>query len=190
MSPRAEGVDRIEQLAGVGLDRPGSADQGRGARAPRRRNRPHPRPSGRVDGNRRRRRCRDPAASSGGSTRWSLSATSTPTTATGSDVPVATDSTEDVTALRSQFHSFLENAPKPTGLRNYGPTPTAADVEPGRAWHKYLAEHGYVCLHWPAEYGGADASVAYPGDLRRGVRARRGPAPARYHRASTSSARS
>ncbi len=86
---------------------------------------------------------------------------STPTTATGSDVPVATDSTEDVTALRSQIHSFLENAPRPTGLRDYGPTPTAADVKPGRAWHKYLAEHGYVCLHWPTEYGGADASVAF-----------------------------
>jgi len=64
-------------------------------------------------------------------------------------------------ALRAQIHSFLENAPKPAGLRNYGPTPTAADVEPGRAWHRYLAEHRYVCLHWPVEYGGADASVLF-----------------------------
>lgn len=74
---------------------------------------------------------------------------------------VATESTADIDALRSKFRDFLEQAPKPTGLRNYGPTPTPADVEPGRAWHKYLAEHGYVCLHWPVEYGGADASVAY-----------------------------
>jgi alkylation response protein AidB-like acyl-CoA dehydrogenase len=55
----------------------------------------------------------------------------------------------------------LESAPKPPGLRNYGPTPTAEDIDPGRAWHKYLAQHGYVCLHWPVEFGGADASVAY-----------------------------
>lgn len=76
-------------------------------------------------------------------------------------MPVADERAEDTAALRSQIHSFLENAPKPAGLRNYGPTPTTADVEPGRAWHKYLAEHGYVCLHWPVEYGGADASVSY-----------------------------
>ncbi|BCP08025.1 acyl-CoA dehydrogenase [Mycobacterium paraintracellulare] len=55
----------------------------------------------------------------------------------------------------------MDKAPKPAGLRNYGPTPTAADVEPARVWHKYLAEHGYVCLHWPVEYGGANASVAH-----------------------------
>ncbi|MDT5018540.1 MAG: hypothetical protein QOD39_4700, partial [Mycobacterium sp.] len=70
-------------------------------------------------------------------------------------------SAEDTDVLRAQFRSFLENAPKPEGLRNYGPTPTADDIEPGRTWHRYLAEHGYACLHWPVEYGGADASVAY-----------------------------
>jgi alkylation response protein AidB-like acyl-CoA dehydrogenase len=93
--------------------------------------------------------------------RWSPSATSTPTTSTGSDVSVAAEPAEDTAALRGQIHAFLENAPKPAGLRNYGPTPTAADVEPGRAWHRYLAEHKYVCLHWPVEYGGADASVPF-----------------------------
>ena len=74
---------------------------------------------------------------------------------------VAAEPAEDTAALRSQIHSFLENAPKPAGLRNYGPTPTAGDVEPGRAWHRYLAGHGYVCLHWPVAYGGADATVAF-----------------------------
>lgn len=73
----------------------------------------------------------------------------------------STEDTEGIAALRSQFRSFLENAPKPRGLRNYGPTPTADDIEPGRTWHKYLAQHDYVCLHWPVEYGGANASVAY-----------------------------
>jgi alkylation response protein AidB-like acyl-CoA dehydrogenase len=76
-------------------------------------------------------------------------------------VTVAPEDTQDLDELRSQCRSFLENAPKPDGLRNYGPTPTADDIGPGRAWHKYLANHGYACLHWPADHGGADASVAY-----------------------------
>ncbi|BBZ15571.1 acyl-CoA dehydrogenase family protein [Mycobacterium branderi] len=66
------------------------------------------------------------------------------------------DTTE---ALRREIRAFLNAAPKPPGLRNYGQTPTASDVEPGRQWHRYLAAHGYTCLHWPREYGGADASV-------------------------------
>ncbi|MGX9787756.1 acyl-CoA dehydrogenase family protein [Mycobacterium sp. MMS18-G62] len=88
-------------------------------------------------------------------------ANTTRNSTTSPDVPRAHGTNEDVAALRSQFRSFLESAPKPPGLRNYGPTPTADDIEPGRAWHKYLARHGYVCLHWPVEFGGADASVAY-----------------------------
>ncbi len=71
------------------------------------------------------------------------------------------DVVEDVDALRAEFRRFLEAAPKPAGLRNYGPTPTAADVGPGRQWHRYLADHGYTCLHWPREFGGAAATVAY-----------------------------
>ncbi|MGO9386063.1 MAG: acyl-CoA dehydrogenase, partial [Mycobacterium sp.] len=68
--------------------------------------------------------------------------------------------TKDIDALRSEIRGFLESAPKPAGLRNYGATPTAADVEPGQQWHRYLATHGYTCLHWPREFGGADATVA------------------------------
>jgi alkylation response protein AidB-like acyl-CoA dehydrogenase len=67
--------------------------------------------------------------------------------------------TNDVT--RDEIRTFLQNAPKPPGLRNYGPTPTAEDVDPGRCWHRYLAEHGYTCLHWPREFGGADAAVVF-----------------------------
>jgi alkylation response protein AidB-like acyl-CoA dehydrogenase len=76
---------------------------------------------------------------------------------------IETRDIEDVDALRSGIRVFLQNAPKPAGLRNYGPTPTAEDVEPGRAWHKLLAEHGYACLDWPAEHGGAGASVLMQG---------------------------
>jgi alkylation response protein AidB-like acyl-CoA dehydrogenase len=67
---------------------------------------------------------------------------------------------ENVDTLRAQIRAFVERAPKPTGLRNYGPTPTAADIEPARVWHKYLAERGFACLDWPTEYLGAGASIS------------------------------
>ncbi len=66
---------------------------------------------------------------------------------------------EDAEAIRAEIRRFLASAPKPDGLRNYGPTPTDDDVAPGRQWHRYLAEHGYACLHWPTQHGGQDASV-------------------------------
>jgi alkylation response protein AidB-like acyl-CoA dehydrogenase len=67
---------------------------------------------------------------------------------------------EDIDALRAEIRAFIDGAPRPAGLRDYGNTPTAADVQPGRQWHQHLAAHGYTCLHWPVAYGGADASVA------------------------------
>src|ERR1700761_6302669 len=75
--------------------------------------------------------------------------------------PEVTKDLNEVDALRAEIRSFLHNAPRPAGLRNYGPTPTADDVEPGRVWHRYLADHGYACLHWPREFGGAAATVTY-----------------------------
>jgi alkylation response protein AidB-like acyl-CoA dehydrogenase len=75
--------------------------------------------------------------------------------------PEVTKDLNDVDALRAEIRSFLDSAPRPAGLRNYGPTPTADDVEPGRIWHRYLADHGYACLHWPREFGGAAATVTY-----------------------------
>lgn len=71
------------------------------------------------------------------------------------------DDIDDIDAMRREIRAFLERAPKPLGLRNYGPTPTAADVEPGRQWQRYLAEHGYACLHWPREHGGSNAPLAF-----------------------------
>ncbi|CAN5424784.1 acyl-CoA dehydrogenase family protein [soil metagenome] len=71
-------------------------------------------------------------------------------TTMGTEVPV-----------RAEIRAFLQAAPRPDGLRNYGPTPTDADVGPGRSWHRYLADHGYACLHWPREYGGQDVPVSY-----------------------------
>jgi alkylation response protein AidB-like acyl-CoA dehydrogenase len=66
---------------------------------------------------------------------------------------------EDGAAIREEIRSFLSSAPKPDGLRNYGPTPTDDDIPAGRTWHRYLADHGYACLHWPARHGGQEASV-------------------------------
>ncbi|WP_236147495.1 acyl-CoA dehydrogenase family protein [Mycolicibacterium sp. CH28] len=66
---------------------------------------------------------------------------------------------EDGAAIREEIRSFLSSAPRPDGLRNYGPTPTDDDIPAGRTWHRYLADHGYACLHWPARHGGQDASV-------------------------------
>lgn len=62
---------------------------------------------------------------------------------------------------RGELRVFLQQAPKPAGLRNYGSTPITDDVEAGRRWHAYLAKHRYTCLHWPREYGGVDASVPF-----------------------------
>ncbi|SEP59988.1 Acyl-CoA dehydrogenase [Mycobacterium sp. 88mf] len=69
--------------------------------------------------------------------------------------------TASPTVTRAELRAFLADAPKPAALRNYGPTPTGADVGPGSEWHAFLAEHGFTCLHWPVEYGGRDASVAF-----------------------------
>jgi 3-oxochol-4-en-24-oyl-CoA dehydrogenase len=75
--------------------------------------------------------------------------------------PEVANEQKDPDAVRAEIRAFLADAPKPAGLRNYGPTPTADDVEPGRIWHRYLADHGFACLHWPREFGGAAASVAH-----------------------------
>ena len=66
----------------------------------------------------------------------------------------------DLDELRGAIRQFLSDSPRPKGLRNYGPTPTPDDVQPGRRWHQYLASHGYAGLHWPTEYGGSDAPVS------------------------------
>lgn len=78
----------------------------------------------------------------------------------GTDLSTPVD-VEDIDAIRASIRTFLAGAPRPAGLRNYGPTPTAEDVDSGRLWHRHLADNGYTCLHWPREFGGAAASVAF-----------------------------
>ena len=41
-------------------------------------------------------------------------------------------------------------------------------VEVGKAWQKKKAEGGWVCLHWPKEYGGRGATPVETRDLAAG----------------------
>lgn len=62
-------------------------------------------------------------------------------------------------SFREEVAHFLRTAERPAGLTDYGPTPTAADVVPGRQWQRLLAANGLACLHWPIEFSGRAASV-------------------------------
>jgi alkylation response protein AidB-like acyl-CoA dehydrogenase len=74
---------------------------------------------------------------------------------------VSTGRFDDPEAFREQVRTWLARVPRPAGLRDYGPTPTLADVPTGRRWQRVLMDHGYACLHWPVEYGGAGAPAAF-----------------------------
>lgn len=63
-------------------------------------------------------------------------------------------------SFRDDVIHFLQTVQRPDGLVDYGPTPSAEDVQAGREWQRILAAHGYACLHWPLDHGGRDASVA------------------------------
>lgn len=67
---------------------------------------------------------------------------------------------EVVTGFRAEVRRWLAEAPRPEGLHDYGPTPSPEDVPTGRVWQRQLHDAGYAGLHWPAEHGGRDASVA------------------------------
>jgi alkylation response protein AidB-like acyl-CoA dehydrogenase len=69
------------------------------------------------------------------------------------------DDGRPATGFRAEVRAWLETTPRPNGLRDYGPTPTAADVPAGREWQAALAAAGYACLHWPVRWGGRGAGV-------------------------------
>lgn len=62
--------------------------------------------------------------------------------------------------FRAEVRTWLATVERPAGLRDYGATPTAADIPAGRAWQGLLCDAGYACIGWPAEHGGHGASVA------------------------------
>ena len=61
--------------------------------------------------------------------------------------------------FRSQLVEWLSTVDRPVGLRDYGMTPTEADLDSAIAWHRLLYEAGYAGLSWPIEHGGQNASV-------------------------------
>jgi alkylation response protein AidB-like acyl-CoA dehydrogenase len=66
---------------------------------------------------------------------------------------------EPVDRFRAEVRAWLAGVDRPAGLRDHGATPTPADVPPGRAWQRLLADAGLACLAWPVAYGGRDATV-------------------------------
>jgi alkylation response protein AidB-like acyl-CoA dehydrogenase len=62
-------------------------------------------------------------------------------------------------AFRDRLVHWLSTVERPEGLRDYGMTPTEADLEAAVAWHRLLDEAGYAGLSWPTDHGGKDASV-------------------------------
>jgi alkylation response protein AidB-like acyl-CoA dehydrogenase len=65
----------------------------------------------------------------------------------------------DEAAFRNELVHWLESVERPPGLRDYGMTPTEADLDSAIAWHRLLYQAGYAGLSWPAAHGGRDAST-------------------------------
>jgi alkylation response protein AidB-like acyl-CoA dehydrogenase len=59
----------------------------------------------------------------------------------------------DERAFRARLEGWLDTVRVPDGLRDYGSTPTADDIEAGRAWQALLVEGGWAALSWPAPHG-------------------------------------
>lgn len=62
--------------------------------------------------------------------------------------------------LRSELEDWLRTVEKPVGLRDYGATPTADDLEPARKWQRILYDAGWAGLSWPIEYGGRGCTAS------------------------------
>jgi len=61
-------------------------------------------------------------------------------------------------AFRDELVAWLAAVERPAGLRDFGMTPTDADLDAAVLWHKLLVEAGYAALAWPVEHGGRAAS--------------------------------
>ena len=61
--------------------------------------------------------------------------------------------------FHDRLRKWLDSVTPPPGLRDYGATPTAEDIDSGRAWQRMLCEGGWAALSWPAPEG-AGATVA------------------------------
>ena len=68
-------------------------------------------------------------------------------------------SPEDET-FRQEFRSWLEhNIPRDWRDDELHDPDTLEEFERRRAWHRRLSDGGWMCIHWPQEYGGRGASL-------------------------------
>ncbi len=67
----------------------------------------------------------------------------------------------DDEAFRREFRSWLEqNMPRDLhGDREPADPDTKTEFERLRAWHRKLYDAGWMCIHWPKEYGGRGATL-------------------------------
>jgi alkylation response protein AidB-like acyl-CoA dehydrogenase len=56
-------------------------------------------------------------------------------------------------AFSERLEKWLDSVRPPEGLRDYGATPTADDLGPGREWQRMLHAGGWAGLSWPEPYG-------------------------------------
>jgi alkylation response protein AidB-like acyl-CoA dehydrogenase len=64
-------------------------------------------------------------------------------------------------AFRTEFRTWLE-ANMPRDWRDDGELAdpdTKSEFERRRAWHRKLYDAGWMCIHWPKEFGGRGATL-------------------------------
>lgn len=62
--------------------------------------------------------------------------------------------------FRADLVEWLGSVERPAGLRDYGATPTADDIDCGRRWQRILHDAGWAGLSWPVEHGGRGSTVS------------------------------
>jgi alkylation response protein AidB-like acyl-CoA dehydrogenase len=75
--------------------------------------------------------------------------------------------------FRDRLCAWLDAVHRPTGLRDFGATPTAEDIEPARAWQRLLHDGGWAALGWAPPHGAgatpAEQAVFAEETARRGL---------------------
>src|SRR2546426_12630304 len=82
-------------------------------------------------------------------------------------------------AFRQEFRRWLEQH-LPRDWRDDGELhdpDSQEEFEGRRAWHRKLYDGGWMCIHWPKEYGGGGGNPVEPKNLQEGIDRREGPPP-------------
>ncbi|HLX38567.1 MAG TPA: acyl-CoA dehydrogenase family protein [Candidatus Binataceae bacterium] len=67
---------------------------------------------------------------------------------------------EDDEKFRHDFRSWLDaNVPRDQHGDNELDADSKSEFERRRAWHRKLNDSGWMCIHWPKEYGGRGATL-------------------------------